>query len=193
MITKIVYLGWGSLLWKFQKLKIQEWEQTKLKLPLEFSRISKDGRLTLVIDDKNGTLNQIWKTEAKYKNINLAIQALKRREMTLKSGISYVNLPKKKYRIQNTPPKLAQEIVMWALENQIDVVIWTDLKSNWEQIRNKPYSPEDAIQYFKTLPATTQMKIFNYIYGAKKVAKIETEFSRKFLSFLSIYLKDLIS
>ena len=131
--------------------------------------------------------------ETKYKNIDLAIKALKSREKTLKTGISYVNLPKKKYRIQNTPPKLAQEIVMWALENQIDVVIWTDLKSNWEEQRKKKYSPEEAIKYFQTVPVVTQMKIFDYIYGAKKVAKIETAFSKAFLVFLGTYLKDLSS
>lgn len=191
MVAKIVYLGWGSLLWKYQKLKIDGWKQTNLKLPLEFSRISQDGRLTLVIDPENGTLNKVWMTETKYKNIDNAIKALKQREKTLRSGISYVNLSKKKYRIQNTPPKIGQEIVMWALENEIDVVIWTDLKSNWEKVRDTKYSLTDSIKYFKETEIITQMKIFDYVYGAHKVGKIKTKFSDKFLSYLSTYLKEI--
>jgi hypothetical protein len=191
MNNKIIFLGWGSLIWKFQKLKIEEWTQTTLKIPLEFSRISQDGRLTLVIDEENGTPNKVWMAKTDYKNIDFAIKALKNREKTLKSSISYINLSKKKYRIKNTPPKIAQEIVMWALENSIDVVIWTDLKSNWTDIKKQPYSTENAIEYFKNVSVPIQMKIFDYIYGAQKIGKIQTTFSRKFLEFIVDYLKDI--
>jgi len=87
MVAKMAYLGWGSLLWNYKDLKIGEWEKTSLKLPLEFSRISQDGRLTLVIDEENGAENNIWMTPAKYKNIDLAINALKKRKDLKRSYI----------------------------------------------------------------------------------------------------------
>ena len=193
MVAKMAYLGWGSLLWNYKDLKIGEWEKTSLKLPLEFSRISQDGRLTLVIDEENGAENNIWMTPAKYKNIDLAINALKKREKTLKGAISYVNLPKKKYRIRNTSPKIAQQLVMWALKEGLDVIIWTDLSTNWEKVRDKKYTVDDAIKYFKSTPVPTQMKIFDYVYGANQVGKITTPFSIEFFKFLSEYLKDLVN
>ena len=55
----IIYLGWGSLLWDHSNLKLKSpWIPSSIKLPLEFSRISDKGagRLTLVIDKKNGKL-----------------------------------------------------------------------------------------------------------------------------------------
>jgi len=189
MPIQIVYLGWGSLKWSYAGLKIENWTQTDIEAPLEFSRISQDGRLTLVIDEANGTKNKLWMAPTKYKNIDLAINALKLREHTLKSGISYINLPKKKYRIHNTPPKITQEIVLWALKEGIDVVIWTDLPSNWSSIRKSKYTPADAIQYFKSMPIPTQMKIFNYVYGANQMGQIKTSFSTKFLHYFADHLQ----
>jgi hypothetical protein len=57
---KIAILGWGSLVWDPASLKEHlegdgEFIQGGPKLPIEFSRISKDGRLTLVIDEHHGT------------------------------------------------------------------------------------------------------------------------------------------
>ena len=192
MTIKIAYLGWGSLLWNFKDLKIDSWIQSNLSFPLEFSRISKDGRLTLVVDEKIGTPNLIWYALANYKNVDTAINDLKKREGTLKKNISYVNLAKKKYRIKNTSPKLGQEIVMWALKEKVDVVIWTDLLTNWEEIRKVPYSSKNAIEYFEESSITTQMKIFDYVYGANKIGKIKTNFSIDFFKFLEKYLKNMM-
>jgi len=52
---KIAILGWGSLIWQPKNLdfdKELDWNSGGPYLPLEFSRISEDGRLTLVIDLK---------------------------------------------------------------------------------------------------------------------------------------------
>lgn len=51
---KIVILGWGSLIWDPRGLPREGiWQIGGPKLPIEFSRISKDCRLTLVIDVEN--------------------------------------------------------------------------------------------------------------------------------------------
>lgn len=50
-MKKIAILAWGSLYWDKRTLAIQsEWNEDGPTLPIAFSRISKDGRLTLVID-----------------------------------------------------------------------------------------------------------------------------------------------
>ena len=54
---KIAILGWGSLLWQPKDLQFDKeigWSANGPFLPIEFARISKDGRLTLVITE-NGT------------------------------------------------------------------------------------------------------------------------------------------
>ena len=53
---KIVILGWGSLVWDPRQLPLKTaWKLHGPKLPIEFSRVSRDARLTLVIDPDNGT------------------------------------------------------------------------------------------------------------------------------------------
>ena len=65
---KIGYLAWGSLLWDYSSLKLKtKWKKSQLQLPLNFSRISDKGkgRLTLVIDNENGKLNDTFIATAK--------------------------------------------------------------------------------------------------------------------------------
>lgn len=56
---KIAILAWGSVVWKPGSLKDHlennaKFEQGGPELPIEFSRVSDDGRLTLVIDEEHG-------------------------------------------------------------------------------------------------------------------------------------------
>ena len=183
----IVYLAWGSLYWNPEDLPIKNWKTTNIKFPLEFSRVSDQGkgRLTLVIDEKNGTNNKIWYSETNLKNINLAINALKKREKTLKSNIAYINLKSKKERVINTPKYIVTMIKEWANKNNIDTVIWTDLTSNWENIMGTKYSPQSAYKYFIESNLNVRLEILKYIYKAKNLGGINTKFSTYFFKQLN--------
>lgn len=53
-MMKIAILGWDSLIWDPRSLKYDVntgWLTDGPKLPIEFARISNDGRLTLVIKE----------------------------------------------------------------------------------------------------------------------------------------------
>jgi len=59
MSKGIAILGWGSLIYELGELEsyvASDWKDGGPKLPIEFSRVSssRDGALTLVIDEKNG-------------------------------------------------------------------------------------------------------------------------------------------
>jgi len=178
----IVYLAWGSLFWNPDDLPINNWEKTDLILPLEFSRISDKGmgRLTLVIDEKNGTNNKVWYAESKIKNIDKSINALKIRENTIKDNIAYINLKTDKERVKNTPTKIVRRIKLWAKKNNIDVVIWTDLKSNWNDIIKSNYSVKDGYKYFLNSELDIKIDILKYIYKARTLTNINTKFSEYF-------------
>lgn len=179
----ITYIGWGSLLWNYEELKIADgWKRANgLELPLEFSRISKDGRMTLVIDKTNGLENEVYYANSSMTDINKAINVIKKREKTSVNNISYFNIKKNKFRFNNTPPELAKRILRWATQHKKDVVIWTDLDSNWKSVRGVPYSVENAMEYFEEQDINTRMRIVVYIYGATVEAGIRTKFSRLFL------------
>lgn len=60
---KIAILGWGSLIWDPRDLQlIDNFKYGGPELPLEFSRISntRNGALTLVIDQVHGTKNKTY-------------------------------------------------------------------------------------------------------------------------------------
>jgi hypothetical protein len=88
---KIAILGWGSLIWNPYGLnfdKTIDWQTDRPILPIEFARISKDGRLTLVITE-NGTKVQTLYAVLTYKTLAKAISNLAIRESSRKSSIEY--------------------------------------------------------------------------------------------------------
>ena len=76
-------LAWGSLTWEPKTLEFHKafgWQKDGPVLPIEFARISKDGRLTLVITE-NGTPVTTYFTIANfYTTTDEAIQNLRKRE-----------------------------------------------------------------------------------------------------------------
>ena len=75
-------LGWGSLLWNpkiLNYVKEVGWLEDGPVLPIEFSRISNDGRLTLVITE-NGTYVKTYFAMSNYLWTNEAIDNLVERE-----------------------------------------------------------------------------------------------------------------
>jgi hypothetical protein len=184
-LNKIVYLGWGSLLWDDIDLPITgKWKKTNFKLPVEYSRISDNGkgRLTLVLDENNGTENMIWYIESRA-NLNLTINKLKNREKTLKKNIAYINLKQGKIRSTHLSNENINKIKKWAIKLKIDAIVWTDLQSNWDTIKNIPYSKENAFEYYISFKPKSKIryKIYNYIKCSSEVGKITTDFSIFFL------------
>ena len=91
---KIVFLGWGSLIWDPRNLRIRkekEWYSDGPFLPIEFARISKDKRLTLVLSPNVDRVQVLWA----YTDINEleeAIENLRQREGTTKNRIGFVSI-----------------------------------------------------------------------------------------------------
>lgn len=161
---RIAYLAWGSLLWDYNTLPISFfWKKTNFKLPLEYSRRSKDGRLTLVID-KKGTYNTIWYSTVDLENLNLSIKILKKREKTSIQNIHYINLRDNKHRGFKWP-----QIIKWAEKHKYDAVIWTGLSPNFTQ----------GITHIKKQPLNKQLLIIEYIIRSNRIGHIETRFSKK--------------
>lgn len=82
---RIAYLGWGSLIWDQRSLRTQgEWRVDGPQIPIEFARISADGRLTLVICPECPEVNEVrtlWAV-ADHKDLKEAMENLREREDT---------------------------------------------------------------------------------------------------------------
>jgi len=69
---KIAYIGWGSLIWKQGSLKLRgTWQSDGPYLPVEFARVSQDGRLTLVLCRGVSPVQTLW-AYAEEENLNTA-------------------------------------------------------------------------------------------------------------------------
>lgn len=155
---KIAILGWGSLIWDQRDLPtLGVWQKGGPVLPIEFSRISSDGRLTLVIDEKNGVPVKTRYVESGSGTLGQAIEDLRKREGTSKSMIGVVS------QTINIPKSGSDTIKGWADEHKWDAMIWTGLPSNFEDIKNVPFTVENGLTYLRGLAGEKRGKAREYI------------------------------
>jgi hypothetical protein len=168
---KIAILGWGSLLWEENKQFNDQHDSWHCddgpSIKLEFSRISssRDGALTLVIDPENGSDTTVAWCLSKRLDPEDAICDLECREGTTCCNIGrvYLNNHNKDYFHD---AKSLSAILSWIEEKRFDVVIWTDLKNNFEEKRNIPFSIETSLSYLQNLPQEGKKKAAEYIKKA---------------------------
>jgi len=169
---KIAVLGWGSLIWDQRDLKLNDvWKNNGPLLPVEFARISNDGRLTLVLREGSKSINVLWNL-MNLDSLEEARENLKEREGVPNiARIGFVNL------INNTSQSrydhVTSVIVEWAEKNSIDAVIWTDLGVKFKDSINLDFNHMNVISYLENLPSEKKTNAKKYIVNAPE--QIATE------------------
>ena len=164
-MSGIAILAWGSLLWDeapdFDRWR-ERWCFDGPVLKLEFSRISKGrmGALTLVVDPEHGAPNTVAWCLSRRQVAAEAIADLQRREGTIPRNIGVVSPAKPEMRARDLGT--AQSVRSWAELNALDVVLWTDLPSNFEEKTNQAFSVPTAIAYLETLNPAARAKAVEY-------------------------------
>jgi len=167
---KIAFLGWGSLIWDIGVLKIKGcWKTDGPFLPIEFARISMDGRLTLVLYPGASRVQTLWALSA-YNDLKQAIENLACREKTSMNNIGFVNIMDNSSRC-NAVPNILPTIQCWAREKKLDAVVWTDLPSNFKEEEKKELNEDNVIEYLRTLKGETLHNAKTYICKAPKQTK----------------------
>lgn len=192
---RIAYLGWGSLIWDPRNLRTEcGWKKDGPPLPIEFARISRDGRLTLVIcpegtEGKN--VPTLWTYSAKT-DLQAARDNLRCREGTQKIGYISLSEGRECSRLSEKYAELLEVIRSWAREKELDAVIWTDLDANWicppNKYRNKvkqPFNADNVIGYLKRLKEAELRYAEEYIRFAPQ--QIETPIRSKIEHHLKWY------
>lgn len=143
---RIAVLGWGSLIWNPGGLSfVGDWQPNGPVLPIEFSRKSGNGRLTLVIDIVKGKKLPSRFAVSGFTNIAQAVENLRSRERTSTENIGYVDLRGITHRSRTTRYRA---IKTWAKQNNFDAVIWTDLPPKFTE---KSFTVLRAVEYLKSL------------------------------------------
>ncbi len=171
---KIAVLGWGSLIWEPKELEAnKEWNSDGPFLPVEFARISNNGRLTLVIKENMKPVQVLW-TLMKSNKLSIARKSLMEREGTSEKRIGFVNLTKNtecsKYN------NISEVIKQWAKEKEVDAVIWTDLGVKFNDAIDKELNIENVVNYLSNLSGEKKVLAKEYIIRAPK--QIKTEFRK---------------
>jgi hypothetical protein len=166
---KIAVLGWGSLISNpngdasigQRPLRIAgTFRRGGPSLPLEFSRISKDGRLTLVIDPRNGTRCETFYAISGMPDLNAAIQNLAAREGTATHQVHFAIAG------QDYDDPVRREIRKWCVKNELSTAIWTGLPPKFSFQKVADFSTDAAIAYLKSLSGSMRQKAFDYITTA---------------------------
>jgi hypothetical protein len=148
----IAILGWGSLIWRPESVRIkhpQQWKPDGPCLPVEFARISSGDRLTLVISPGDKDIQVLW-NESVYPDWESARKNLCEREgISLEKIGNVVTATGEGY---SQFPHVPEVIRQWARAQGIDAVIWTDLEGNFETRRGgERATPANVIKYLKEL------------------------------------------
>ncbi len=184
---KTAILGWGSLIWQPKYLKFDAnigWKENGPVLPIEFARISNDGRLTLVITP-NGTEVPTLYAVSSFDSLDLAVLNLKKREGTSEEYIGYYNKTKDEFSPIDFTFK--ENIKNWIQTTNFDAVIWTNLPENWE-IRNeekvvvKTIDPNNRIEYLQNLKGSESGLAEEYIRNTPK--QIATTYRKQIITTL---------
>ena len=158
----IVFLGWGSLIWCPGNLKVRgKWHKDGPCLPVEFARISGNGRLTLVLYPDADRVQVLW-AYAEFNNLYKAVENLRQREGTKQCLIRFDSIKENKNCCQIVP-EILNEIRDWATKKKLDAVVWTDLPSNFKEERRKEFNRNNVIEYLENLPGEKQQKAREYI------------------------------
>ncbi|WP_291100943.1 MULTISPECIES: hypothetical protein [unclassified Flavobacterium] len=185
---KIAILGWGSLIWQPKELKFDTnvgWKENGPVLPIEFARISKDGRLTLVITP-NGTEVPTLYSVSSFDSLDLAVSNLVLREGTSEKYIGYYDKSKDVIFPIDFPIKEKDNIKNWIQTTDFDGVIWTNLPENWDIKENKvvikTIDPNDRLEYLQNLKGNQSALAEEYIRNTPK--QIDTTYRKQIIEVL---------
>src|SRR3954470_21132586 len=168
MAAKILILGWGSLIWRPDGLKTAgDWTLNGPTLPIEFSRISNNNRLTLVIDETNGVPVVTRWIRSACATLDDAMENLRIREgaPSLK-GIGCANIRDGLFSATalERHEASAREIASWGKAKGADAVVWTAIGPRWPL--DGSFTVEAAARYLLNLHEPDRATAHEYVLNA---------------------------
>jgi hypothetical protein len=131
-MVKSVVLAWGSLVWDPRDVQIAaKFMANGPLLPIEFCRISGDGRLTLAIDETFGALCKTYSAPSTLESLDAARDDLCRKEgMADAHAIGFVEPTsgRQSELAMESHPQVVATIGAWAESLGYDAAIWTALQ-----------------------------------------------------------------
>jgi hypothetical protein len=179
--VKIVVLAWGSLVWDPRELKVAApFAPNGPLAPIEFCRVSRDGRLTLAIDETFGALCKTYSAPSALGALDDAMDDLGAREgMADVRAVGFVEPASGRQSdvAVERHPQVVATIGAWAESLGYDAAIWTALASNFDDWGKggEPFSVSAAMQYLETLEGEDPARFARALeYIRKAPPEVET-------------------
>ena len=140
-------------------------------MPVEFTRQSDDGRMTLVVEPRAAPLTVLW---AHMVPVGLApaVRALCNREgIADESCSSWVG----SWNRGESAPRNIADLPVWAEAHEIDAVVWTALTQGSGKARS--LSADEVIHYLRGLRDPLRRRAREYIERAPR--QIDTDYRRR--------------
>ena len=180
-MMKSVVLAWGSSVWDPRDLQIaSKFTANGPLLPIEFCRVSDDGRLTLAIDETFGALCKTYSAPSALEGLDAA-----RDNLCLSEGLADARAigfvepasGRQSDLATQSHPQVVATIGAWAESLGYDAAIWTALTSNFDDWGKggEPFSVSAALQYLETLEGEDTAKFAHALaYIRKAPPEVET-------------------
>lgn len=167
---RIGCLAWGSLLWDPRTLPLAgPFEQAGPQLPIEFSRVALDGRVTLVIDPQAGTTRSWWAPLA-VDSLAAGIEALALREGIGPERIGdWIGVEARGGFGASgglCPESVRAEIADWLVAQPLDAVVWTALPARRPDGRFERPDGSELVEHLERLEGTARERAEQYIRRA---------------------------
>ena len=171
----IACLGWGSLIWDPRTLPVRrEWFMDGPFAPVEFTRQSSDGRITLVIDRNALPVRLLW-AQMITTDLDHARESLREREqITAKEWAPLIG----SWQPDEPVPDAIPDLSSWAEARGVTAAVWTALgpKFNGKENGQSP-SADEVIAHLSALSGPQRDHAKQYIECAPR--QIDTEYRRR--------------
>lgn len=169
----VACLGWGSLIWDPRDLPFRGvWHEDGPLLPIEFTRQSLDGRITLVIAPGRAPVRCLWALMAPT-DLDAAVAALGRRERIAENRRpEWVG----RWQAGDNVPAAIPSLPARAAARAIDAVVWTALPARFDGEDNKEPSARAVIDYLAGLTGVQRAVAERYIRMAPR--QTDTDYRR---------------
>ncbi len=172
MAVRIGCLAWGSLLWDPRTLPLADaFRPDGPSLPIEFSRVALDGRVTLVVDPEAGP-SPTWRATLACESLAEAVSALARREGVSPDRIGdWIGAEERRGGAGasgRTPEPVRAVIASWLATTALDAVVWTALPARRPDGRFERPGGAELAEHLRSLEGPARDRAEQYIRLAPK-------------------------
>jgi hypothetical protein len=180
---KIGIIGWGSLIWDQRELKTKgDWLKNGPVIPIEFCRLSADGRITLVINSKFNPVPTLV-IESLFETLDEAIHDLAKREGTEDiTNIGHYTYTSDSFHSRDRNDFVKE--ILQQYKTDFDALIWSDFGVRFKDKGLGDLSVENIIKHIESLDQNMKEKAIEYII------KTPTQVQTTFRPFLEAHFKN---